>query len=41
VFLGLPPDWLTWWTWLGVGLALAAAGAWVFARARRGFADVL
>jgi len=41
VFLGLPPDWLMWWTWLGAGLALAAAGAWVFARARRGFADVL
>jgi len=41
VFLGLAPDWLVWWAWLGIGLAVAAAGAWVFARARRGFADVL
>lgn len=41
VFLGLPPDWSAWWVWLGVGLAVAAAGAWVFARTRRGFADVL
>jgi lipopolysaccharide transport system permease protein len=41
VFLGLPPEWTAWWAWLGVGLATAAAGAWVFARTRRGFADVL
>jgi len=41
VFLGLPPDWAVWWAWLGVGLVAAAAGAWVFARTRQGFADVL
>jgi lipopolysaccharide transport system permease protein len=41
LFLGLAPEWADWWLNLGAGLIVAALGAWLFARTRRGFADVL
>ncbi|MDP3639358.1 MAG: ABC transporter permease [Azonexus sp.] len=41
LFAGLPPLWADWWLALGGGLIAAAGGAWVFAKTRRGFADVL
>lgn len=41
LFAGLPPLWADWWLALGGGLIVAAGGAWVFTKTRRGFADVL
>lgn len=40
-FSGMPPNWGHWWVGLGVGLAVAIAGAWIFSKTRDGFSDVL
>lgn len=41
LFAGQAPDWGGWWLGLAAGIATALAGAWVFSKARRGFADVI
>lgn len=41
LFAGMQPLWADWWLALFYGLILAAGGAWVFKKLRRGFADVI
>ncbi len=40
-FSAVAPNWVHWWTGLGVGCAVAVVGAWTFSKTRDGFADVI